>query len=314
VPAALPSDDASRLTHLLFRQHNVISRRQALRVLSPDAIRHRVLSKRWTVVHRGVYLVGSSVATVGEEERRWIASLSSGAGRPAPLGGVSALTVLGLRGFGESDVHVVLPEKMRHRNPPTFAVVHRSNDLTRALVHWNALPPAVRVPRSVVDPARWAAHDDRARAIVAAAFQQRLVTGDDVEAALAALPKVRRRAVIREAIADARGGGQSLPEAQFLRLCRAGGLPRPTCQVRQVGTSGSHRYLDALFDEWQIHVEIDGAQHMDVRQWWADMKRQNDLWIPGNRVLRFPSWAVRHRPDDVAAQVRAALMAAGWRP
>ena len=74
------------------------------------------------------------------------------------------------------------------------------------------------------------------------------------------------------------------------------------------------RYLDALFDEWQVHVEIDGAQHMDVRQWWADMKRQNDLWVPGGRVLRFPSWAVRHRPDEVAAQVRAALIAAGWRP
>ena len=53
---------------------------------------------------------------------------------------------------------------------------------------------------------------------------------------------------------------------------------------------------------------------MDVRQWWADMKRQNDLWVPGDRVLRFPSWAVRHRPDEVAAQVRAALLAAGWRP
>jgi len=181
-------------------------------------------------------------------------------------------------------------------------------------VQWNASPPAIRGPRSVVDAARWARHDDRARAVVAAAFQQRLVTGDDVEQALAALPKVRRRAVIEEALADARGGVQSLPEAQFLRLCRAAGLPRPTCQVRRIDSAGSRRYLDALFDEWQVHVEIDGAQHMDVRQWWADMKRQNDLWVPGGRVLRFPSWAVRHRPDEVAAQVRAALIAAGWRP
>jgi hypothetical protein len=165
-----------------------------------------------------------------------------------------------------------------------------------------------------VDAARWAHHDERARAVVAAAFQQRLITGDDVEQVLAALPKVRRRAVIQEAIADARGGVHSLPEAQFLRLCRAAGLPRPSCQVRRVGSSGSRWYLDALFDEWQVHIEIDGGHHMDVRQWWADMKRQNDLWIPGSRVLRFPSWAVRNRPDDVVTQVRAALIAAGWRP
>jgi hypothetical protein len=215
-------------TGSLFRQHNVISRRQAVRLIGHAAVRQRLAGKRWSVAHRGVYLVGSDGIVVADEnQRRWIASLSAGAGRAAPLGGVSALAVLGLRGFAENDVHVVLPEKVRHRNPPIFAVVHRSNDLTRALVHWNASPPAVRVPRSVVDAARSAPHDDRARAIVAAVFQQRLVIGDDVEQALAALPKVRRRAVIQEAIADARGGVHSLPEGQFLRLCRAAGLPRP---------------------------------------------------------------------------------------
>lgn len=78
-------------------------------------------------------------------------------------------------------------------------------------------------------------------------------------------------------------------------------------------STGHRRYLDALFDGWQIHVEIDGGQHMDVRQWWADMKRQNELWVPGGRVLRFPSWAIRHRPAEVAAQLRAALAAVGSR-
>ena len=44
------------------------------------------------------------------------------------------------------------------------------------------------------------------------------------------------------------------------------------------------------------------------------MRRQNELWIPGDRVLRFPAWVVRERPSDVLAQVRAALIAAGWQP
>jgi len=62
-----------------------------------------------------------------------------------------------------------------------------------------------------------------------------------------------------------------------------------------------------------VHVEIDGGHHRDVAAWWADMKRQNDLWISGDRVLRFPSWIVRSRPAEVVTQVAAALRAAGWR-
>ncbi|HZD98135.1 MAG TPA: hypothetical protein VE132_08230, partial [Micromonosporaceae bacterium] len=72
-------------------------------------------------------------------------------------------------------------------------------------------------------------------------------------------------------------------------------------------------YLDVRYDEWALHVEIDGGHHLDSAAWWADMKRQNEIWIPGDRILRFPAWAIRERPDEVIAQVRAALWAAGWR-
>jgi hypothetical protein len=44
------------------------------------------------------------------------------------------------------------------------------------------------------------------------------------------------------------------------------------------------------------------------------MRRQNDIWIAGDRILRFPAWMMRARPEEVAAQLRAALIAAGWRP
>jgi hypothetical protein len=53
---------------------------------------------------------------------------------------------------------------------------------------------------------------------------------------------------------------------------------------------------------------------MDAEQWWLDLRRQNDLWVSGDRILRFPAWVVRSRPDEVIAQLRAALLAAGWRP
>jgi very-short-patch-repair endonuclease len=63
-----------------------------------------------------------------------------------------------------------------------------------------------------------------------------------------------------------------------------------------------------------VHVEIDGAQHNDPLAWWADMDRQNALWIEGVRILRFPAWVIRDRPSEVVAQLRAALLAAGWTP
>jgi very-short-patch-repair endonuclease len=61
-------------------------------------------------------------------------------------------------------------------------------------------------------------------------------------------------------------------------------------------------------------VEIDGGQHTDVRQWWADMRRQNQLWVAGDRVLRFPSFVIRTKPDEWLPQLRAALIAGGWSP
>jgi len=166
--------------------------------------------------------------------------------------------------------------------------------------------------RSLVDAAQWASTDEQARGIIAAGFQQRLVGHDDVDQVLALMPRARRRALVIEAAADARGGAESGAEAGFLRLCRRNGLPEPTCQVRRSDGDGRRRYLDAYFEQWHLHIEIDGSQHMDVRAWWADMRRQNALWIPGDRVLRFPAWAVRHRPAEVVAQVRAALLAAGY--
>jgi hypothetical protein len=113
---------------------------------------------------------------------------------------------------------------------------------------------------------------------------------------------------------DAGGGAHSLPEVEFVRLCRRAGLPTPKCQASRVDAAGRRRYLDAYFEEYGVHVEIDGEQHVEATARWADMRRQNDLWIAGDRVLRFPAWLVRRDPRTVAAQVRAALLAAGWRP
>ena len=111
---------------------------------------------------------------------------------------------------------------------------------------------------------------------------------------------------------DAAGGAHSLGELGALRLIRAAGLPEPTSQHVRRDTSGRRRYLDLYWAEWGLHVEIDGAHHLDARQAWLDAERHNQLWTAGDRVLRFPVWVVRERPSRFIDDVRRALVAAGW--
>jgi hypothetical protein len=303
------------LADILQRQHGVISWRQARRHLTASAIGHRVKVGRWQRVHNGVYVTHTGPMT--ERQHWWIASLAVGRGRPALLAGATALRVLGLRLPGTSDheaaLHVILPARMTDKDPPWNVVVHRSRYLTHADACLTGPVPCTNRGRSLIDAAQWALTDTAAVTIIAAAFQQRIVAFGEVEALLRARRRLRRRKIIAAAVADAGGGSESAYEVEFLRLCRRAGLPEPSRQVRRADRDGRRRYRDVFFEPWHIQVEIDGAQHMEVRGWYADMRAGNEIAISGVRLLRFPGWAIRHRPEEVVADVRAALRAAGWR-
>ncbi|MBO0868184.1 MAG: DUF559 domain-containing protein [Micromonosporaceae bacterium] len=288
----------------------MVTRRQALRHVSAKTLEHRVHSGRWQRVHRGIYVANNG--PVSGRQRWWIACLASGPA--ALLAGSTAAQMCGLRGHQTQAVHVLVPDRRQVLDPPAGVVVHRTSRLARGEVNRLGQPPHTTAARSLVDAAQWATNDDAARSIIAAGFQQRVVAGEDIHALVRRMTRVRRRALILEAAADALGGAESLPEAEFVRHLRTAGLPVPRLQVCRRDAHGRTRYLDGYYDEWRLHIEVDGSQHSEVRGYWADMRRQNGLWIAGDRVLRFPSWAVRHRSSEVVEQVRAALVAAGWRP
>jgi hypothetical protein len=97
-------------------------------------------------------------------------------------------------------------------------------------------------------------------------------------------------------------------ELDFTRLViRPYRLPEPDRQSRRKDPDGTWRYLDAVWEDARLVVEIDGRQHMDTQQYWDDMNRDNDLQIGGYLVLRFPSWLVRHHPESVADRISKAL-------
>jgi hypothetical protein len=308
---ALPGADASEWQWLLFRQHGVVSRRQALAYFSARVVDRRASSKTWRVAHRGVYVTHNGPLT--SAQKLWVASLAAGNGAPALLGGLSALEVQGLRRFASDLIHVVIRAERKDIDPPDGVRIHRTSVLPAADIDARAEPPCTRVPRSVVDAAQWARTDREARTIIAMCFQQRLVGAGEITYVLTRLRKVKRRALISRTAADAAEGSETITELDFVGVCRSAGLPLPSRQVVRTDASGRKRYLDAYFDEWGIRVEVDGAHHMEADQWWNDMRRHNALSVRGEVLLRFPGWLVRDHPDQVAAAIREALLACGWR-
>lgn len=311
-----PDDDA--FGRLVRWQNGIISRSQALHFVSARSIRRAVESQRWRQVHWGIYQTQPGLLDL--PQRQWVAVLAAGADlpahddeEPACLGGLSALGLQGLRHVSADAIHVLVPARRRVMRTPANVVVHRTRLMPRRWQTRHVRPPATLPGRSVVDAAAWARSDDEARLIIAASFQQRIVTLRDVDAAAATMLTTRRRRLVLRTAWDCDGGSHSLTELDLVRLCRAAGLPVPTRQVRRTDRTGRTRYLDALFEEWKVAIEIDGAHHLNVRQMWDDAIRQNALELAGFVVLRYPAYVIREQPERVAAEIREALLRAGWR-
>jgi very-short-patch-repair endonuclease len=236
----------------------------------------------------------------------WVASLAVGNGDPAPLGGLSALREHGLKGFTSPSVFVLLPARRKCGTAPKGVEVRRTSTLRQRDII-PGRPPRTRVAHSLVRAAAWARTDREAMAIIAACFQQRMIQLADLLGALARTPHIRRHHLITQTAQDAAGGATALSELDFLALIRRAGLPEPSRQHRRKDARGRNRYLDFYYEQWRIHIEIDGAHHLNALEAWDDMARQNALWLRGDRVLRFPAWLVRDHPEQVTTVVRAGI-------
>lgn len=310
----LPRDDADELDFVLFEQSGVISNAQAVRLLGEAKVRHLLRTGRWRLIVRGVLVTESGQLV--REQQWWIACLAAGPG--SVLGGLAAAQAAGLRGtWRRQIIDVVRSANLRARNlfrtsPEVPAIkVHRTTMLADEDFQ-RGRPDRTSTARSLVDAAGWATTDTEAASIISAGCQQRLVVPQEIVDVASRLVRVRRRGLILETAAFVADGATTPAEIDFVRLCRQNRLPTPKMQVQRVDRSGVRRFLDAYFADYGLHVEIDGAHHLDAQQWAADLKRQNDIWVSGDRILRFPSYLIRTNPDEVVSQLRAALGAAGW--
>jgi hypothetical protein len=243
------------------------------------------------------------------------------AGPQVALAGLTAARLDGFSGFGDKapladgPIHLLVPGGYKRRMAPLrlHVVTHYSRALTEADVHPIRQPRRTRIARSLVDAAAWMPSDRGAMAILAAGVQQRLVRVEELRQVIERIETMRRRGLMIRILPDLDGGSQALSELDFIyHVVRRHGLPEPTRQVARRDGRGRQRWIDVMWDEWKVVVEIDGAQHDEPLQRWDDMERDNDLSIDGYRTLRFPAWLVRRDPEYVARQILTALRKAGY--
>ena len=298
---------------MLACQDGVLDIRLALSRMSPGALRWRLQSGRWQQPCRGIVVAQSGPLSSMQMLR--VAVLWAGPG--SALGGLTAAKLQGFRGFdAKGDViYLVRPvgRAQRRTKPPTRVAVHYSRNLTPADIHPVRQPPQTKIARSLVDAAAWMGTDRGAQAVLAAGVQQRLVRVADLTAEVERNERVRRRGLMRETLEDIAGGAHALSEIDFSRLVvRRFGLPEPDRQVPRRDANGKRRWLDVVWEQATLIVEIDGAGHIDVLQYWDDMDRGNDFTLKHYRVLRYAAFVIRYRPEYVASQIRQALRDAGY--
>lgn len=305
------------LAELLAQNDSVLGTATALKFLSENELRWQIASGRWQKPSRGVVVAHSGPLT----DRQILRAALLRAGPRAALAGLTAARLDGLTGFGDAlavangPIHVLAPSGYKRRSAPLRlnVVTHYARELTDADVHPTRQPRRTRIARSLVDAAAWMPTDRGAMAVLAAGVQQRLVKIEDLSKVAERIGSRRRRGLITGLLADIAGGAQALSELDFTsQVVRPHRLPEPSRQFARRDERGRQRWIDVLWDEWKIAVEIDGVQHADPLQRWDDMERDNGLSLDGYRTLRFPAWLVRQDPEHVAREILKALRGEGY--
>jgi hypothetical protein len=299
-----------RWRSLLQSQSGVISREQARAAgFTPKAIEWQLRSGMWQRVHRGAY--ATFTGDPSREGKLWAAVLCAGPG--AVLSHETAAEIHGLTDRPSTRIHISVPAKRRpgqHRKV-RGVVIHRSRCLAP---EWQ---PPWQLPRTTVedtilDLIAAARSFDDAYGWISVAVGRRLTTPELLGKALAGRSRMRWRAWVTEAVQDAADGVHSPLERHYVRgVESAHGLPAVRRQAGRRHGSGN-RYLDNLYEEYGLCVELDGVAAHPAEGRWRDTHRDNANLVQGTDTLRY-GWpdATEHR-CRTAAEIAVVLRGRGW--
>lgn len=305
-PSASPSVEGG-FSALRSIQCDVLTRQQAAAIFGLGYVRWAVADGRWQMASRDVVVLHNS--RLDRSQAVWAQLLA--APPRSCIGGLTALELDGFAGFYDDRIHLVMPQGQRRPRLP-LAATHWSSHLGDADVHPLRQPRRTRPARSLLDAATWSGTDARARVLLLAGVQQRLVTPNQLSDALSRRGPCPKRAVITETILDAEGGVQSLPEREFGLIIRSFRLPEPSRQLVCRRRDGRY-FLDVDWQRYGVAAEVEGRHHFEVLSWDGDLDRHNEITAEGRRLLHFTSFTIRHRQDRVGDILTRALFGPGSR-
>lgn len=280
---------------MLQRQFGMISRTQALAAgLSRHQVDRLIAARRWLPIHPGVYFVADRGLT--EESRVWAAA--QWAGEDATVSGLTAAWWHRLWPKPLSIVDITVPRSSGKRRARGIRVRRRHLPVEdRVLVHglW-----VTDVPLTVLEAA--VQLGEGGSLLVDHAIQRR-VSFDALRQAHSRNLGWHGSASAAALLAAAADRAASAAERKAIALLRAAGLTGWRAHYRLGGYE-----LDLAFPDEQVAIEVDGwAWHHDVERFRRDRQRQNAVVLAGWTVLRFTWHDLTQRPDEVVAEIRAAI-------
>jgi hypothetical protein len=196
---------------ILAHQDRLITRSQALSVLSMSSMRH-LLGRRWMMVLPGVY--AGFTGELSQRQRQRAALLY--AGPNAPFGDVTALAAHGVRYLPPSSLLYLLIPAGEHRAARTFVAVRRTHRLPRPRMIDGF--PHCPSERALVEAAARIGDRRVARAMMADAVQRHLAYAARLQAEVPHLS----------------GRGAGLPAARSATFCSGADLPLSSTSLSYV--------------------------------------------------------------------------------
>jgi hypothetical protein len=175
------------------------------------------------------------------------------------------------------------------------------------------LPPCTRVEDTVLDLVEIAADFDEAYGWICRAIGRRRSTAERIGQAMAIRKKMRWRRELELALGDADAGVMSVLEHRYVRdVERPHGLPTARRQMRVRQRTGN-RYLDNVYEDYGVCVELDGSAAHPADEQWRDRRRDNWNLVHEDIVtIRLGLLDLGNRRCDTAMDVAIRLRKSGW--
>jgi hypothetical protein len=291
-------------------QFGVISRQQARDAGWPEGtVDTRLRSGIWQRLYRGTY--ATFTGDLSREAKLWAAVLWAGPG--AALSHETAAEIHGLINKPIGPIHVSVPAE-RHpgrRRKIRGVVIHRSRCLRpQWQPPWQL--PRTTVEDTVLDLVAKARTFDDAYGWISAGVGRRLTSAELLSKALAGRSRIRWRAWITAALQDAADGVHSPLERNYVYgVERAHGLPTARRQAKRRHGSGT-KYLDNLYEEQGLCVELDGLVAHPPEGRWRDTRRDNANLLQDTQTLRYGWPDATANRCRTAAEIATILRRRGW--